>query len=93
MGKGSVTDFTGVSARRAPVDQVFKVQELYRSRYAGFTAKHVHEKFREVHRIARSYTSTKRALQAGGLVAKAKRRGAHRKGRERRPLPGMMLAA
>ena len=93
MGKGSVTDFTGVSARRAPVDQVFKVQELYRSRYAGFTAKHVHEKFREVHRIARSYTSTKRALQAGGLVAKAKRRGALRKGRERRPLPGMMLAA
>jgi transposase len=27
-----------VSPRRAPVDQVLKVQELYRSRYAGFTA-------------------------------------------------------
>jgi transposase len=80
-----------VSARRAPVDQVLKVQELYRHRYAGFTAKHFHEKLVEVHRIARSYTWTKRVLQAAGLVAKAKRRGAHRKRRERRPLPGMML--
>src|SRR6202521_3518294 len=80
-----------VSARRAPLDQVLKVQELYRSRYTGFTAKHFHEKVREVHRIARSYTWTKRVLQAAGLVAKAKRRGAHRKRRERRPLPGMML--
>ena len=80
-----------VSARRAPLDQVLKVQELYRSRYAGFTAKHFHEKLVEKHRIARSYTWTKRLLQAAGLVAKAKRRGAHRKRRERRPLPGMML--
>jgi hypothetical protein len=30
-------------------------------------------------------------LQAAGLVAKAKRRGAHRKKRTRRPLPGMLL--
>jgi transposase len=80
-----------VSARRAPVDQVLKVQELYRRRYAGFSAKHFHEKLVEAHRITRSYTWTKRLLQAAGLVAKAKRRGAHRKRRERRPLPGMML--
>jgi transposase len=80
-----------VSARRAPVDQVLKVQELYRSRYAGFSAKHFHEKLGEAHRISRSYTWTKRVLQAAGLVAKAKRRGAHRKRRARRPLPGMML--
>ncbi len=80
-----------VSARRAPVDQVLKVQELYRSRYLGFTAKHFHEKLTEVHKIARSYTWTKRVLQAADLVPKAKRRGAHRKRRERRPLPGMML--
>lgn len=80
-----------VSARRAPVDQVLKVQELYRSRYARFSVKHFHEKLVEVHRIARSYTWTKRVLQAEGLVVKAKRRGAHRQRRERRPLPGMML--
>jgi transposase InsO family protein len=34
---------------------------------------------------------TKASLQAAGLVAKARRRGAHRKKRERRPLPGMLL--
>lgn len=80
-----------VSARRAPVDQVLKVQELYRSRYSGFTAKHFHEKLQAVHGMARSYTWTKRVLQEAQLVGKAKRRGAHRKRRERRPLPGMML--
>ena len=80
-----------VSARRAPVDEVLTVQALYRERYGGFTAKHFHEKLREAHRIERSYTWTKRVLQQAQLVVKAKRRGAHRKRRERRPLPGMML--
>jgi transposase len=80
-----------VSARRAPVDEVVKVQELYRSRYSGFTAKHFHEKLAEVHKVVRSYTWTKRVLQTADLVPKAKRRGAHRKRRERRPLVGMML--
>ena len=37
------------------------------------------------------YTVTRLSLQAAGLVAKAKRRGAHRKKRVRRPLPGMLL--
>jgi transposase len=80
-----------LSPRRAPVDQVVRVQELYRRRYAGLTAKHFHEKLREEHRVERSYTWTKRVLQEAGLVPKAKRRGAHRKRRERRPLTGMML--
>ena len=80
-----------ISPRRAPVDQVMKVQDLYRHRYAGFTAKHFHEKLQEEHRVARSYTWTKQVLQQAGLVTKAKRRGAHRKRRERRPLTGMML--
>lgn len=80
-----------VSARRAPVDEVLKVHDLYRKRYGGFTAKHFHEKLREVHQLERSYTWTKHVLQEAGLVVKAKRRGAHRRRRERRPLPGMML--
>lgn len=80
-----------VSARRAPVDEVLTVQDLYRKRYGGFTAKHFHEKLCEAHAVERSYTWTKRVLQQAGLVIKAKRRGAHRKRRERRPLPGMML--
>ena len=37
------------------------------------------------------YTWTKLHLQWMGVVAKAPRRGAHRRKRERRPLPGMML--
>lgn len=80
-----------ISARRAPVDQVMRVEALYRERYLGFNVKHFHEKLAEVHRVGRSYTWTKRVLQQAGLVSKAKRRGAHRKRRERRPLLGMML--
>jgi len=38
-----------------------------------------------------SYTWVKQALQAAGLVNRKARRGVHRKRRERRPLPGMML--
>jgi transposase len=80
-----------VSPRRAPVDQVLRVQELYRTRYVGFTAKHFHEKLLEQHKLQRSYTWTKRVLQTSGLVGCAKRRGAHRKRRARRPMIGMML--
>jgi transposase len=56
-----------VSGRRVPVDQVFKVRELYRSRYSGFTVKHFHEKLQAVHKIAYSYTWTKRVLQEAGI--------------------------
>lgn len=80
-----------LSARRAPVDQVMRIETLYRERYLGFNVKHFHEKLTAVHRVERSYTWTKRVLQQAGLVDKAKRRGAHRKRRERRALVGMML--
>ncbi len=39
----------------------------------------------------RSYTWVKSTLQSQGLVPKAPKRGAHRKRRERSPIPGMML--
>jgi hypothetical protein len=38
-----------------------------------------------------SYTWVKQALQGAGLVARGRKRGAHRKRRARRPLPGMLL--
>ncbi len=38
-----------------------------------------------------SYTWVTQALQAAGLVKRKAKRGVHRKRRERRPLPGMML--
>jgi transposase len=79
------------SARRAPVDQVHAVLTLYRERYRGFSAKHFHDKLRQRHGFALGYTWTKLRLQAAGLVAKAERRGAHRKKRPRRPWRGMLL--
>ncbi len=80
-----------LSARRAPVDEVTEALGLFKTRYDGFTVKHFHEKLIEEHGGARSYTWTKNKLQEAGLVKKAKRRGAHRRKRERKPLPGMML--
>jgi hypothetical protein len=67
------------------------MHELYRERYADFTAKHFHEQLVRRHGYKLCYTVTRLSLQAAGLVAKAKRRGAHRKKRVRRPLPGMLL--
>jgi transposase len=79
------------SARRAPVDEVNRVLELYRSRYTGFTAKHFHDKLRRQHAVRFSYSWTKLRLQDAGLIKKAPRRSAHRKKRPRRPLAGMLL--
>ena len=74
-----------------PVDQVEPVLSLYRERYAGFTAQHFHDKLCQHHGFRLGYTWIKLRLQAAGLLAKAPRRGAHRKKRPRRPLRGMLL--
>ena len=79
-----------VSARRAPVDEVLRLVNQYRERYTGWTVKHFYSKYREQKR-SRSYNFVRLALQQAGVVAKAKRRGAHRRKRERKPLIGMML--
>ncbi len=79
-----------LSARRAPVDEVLKVVTLFETKYYDFTVKHFHEKL-PGHGINRSYTWAKKVLQRAGVVKKAPRRGAHRRKRARRPLPGMML--
>jgi transposase len=79
------------SCKRVPADRCEEVETLYRNRYQGFTAKHFHEHLVKDHRFNWGYTWTKAFLQSRGLLAKAPRRGAHRRKRERRPLPGMML--
>jgi transposase len=79
------------SGKRVPVDRAEEVEALYRVRYQGFTVKHFHEHLVKDHGFGWSYTWTKLHLQWAGLVAKAPRKGAHRRKRERRPLPGMML--
>jgi transposase len=79
------------SSRRTPVDQIDQVLTLYRERYGGFSARHFHDKLCQHHGFRLGYTWTKLRLQAAGLIAKAPRRGAHRKKRPRRPLRGMLL--
>jgi transposase len=80
-----------ISPRRAPARELERMQTLYRERYSDFTVKHFHEQLQRRHNYRLSYTVTRLSLQAAGLVAKAKRRSAHRKKRVRRPLPGMLL--
>jgi transposase len=80
-----------VSPRRAPAGELTRMQILYQERYRDFTAKHFHEQLVKRHDYKLGYTVTRLALQGAGLVPKAKRRGTHRKKRERRPLPGMLL--
>jgi len=81
-----------VSPRRAPLAELTRMQILYQERYRDFTVKHFHEQLVKRHNYKLSYTVTRLALQGAGLVRPQKRRGGtHRKKRERRPLPGMLL--
>ncbi len=73
------------------MDRIAWVLEEYRTRYWDFTAKHFHEHLVRRHGFEYGYTWTKTTLQRAGLVPHAPRRGAHRKRRPRRPLPGMLV--
>jgi len=79
------------SGRRVPVDTVLAMLELFDTRYRDFTAKHFHEKLVAEHGFTRSYNWLRVSLQAHGRTRPAPRRGAHRRKRARRALPGMML--
>jgi transposase len=79
------------SSRAVPRAEAEEVERPYRERYQGFTAKHFHEHLATSHAFAWSYSWTKGFLQSRGLLAKAPRRGAHRRKRPRRPMVGMML--
>lgn len=79
-----------VSHRRAPVDEVMRLVDSYRSRHEGWNAKHFHAWYRR-DGGTRSYTWVKNQLQEAGVMKRAPAQGKHRKRRERSPLPGMML--
>ncbi|MEK7273378.1 MAG: ISNCY family transposase, partial [Nitrospirota bacterium] len=79
------------SARAVPVDEALRLVTLDETRYTGWTVKHFHERWQAEHGGHRSYSWAKKMLQAAGQVVRAPRRGAHRKKRPRKPLPGMML--
>jgi transposase len=80
-----------VSYHRVPLETAEKVLSLYRDKYPDFNVRHFHEKLKETEGIALSYSWVKQALPGAGLVARRKKRGAHRRRRPRRPLPGMLL--
>jgi hypothetical protein len=67
------------------------VLRLYRETYFDLNMRHFHEKLREEHGIQLSYTWVQKALQGAGLVAKRGKRAKHRRRREPRPMPGMLL--
>lgn len=78
------------SHRRAPVDEVIAVEELYRSRYDGWNAKHFFSWYRR-QGGTRSYTWVKTRLQEAKLRPKGSKKGEHRKRRDRSALPGMII--
>ena len=79
------------SPKRVPMAVVERVLELYREKYFDLNLSHFHEKLAGEHQIALSYSWVKGVLQGAGLVGRGRKRGVHRKRRERRPLPGMLL--
>lgn len=79
------------SEKRVPVDEVAWMLAEYRTHHMGWNVKHFHEHLRGHHGFRWGYTWTKTQLHTAGLVERAKRRGAHRRKRPRKPCAGMML--
>ena len=79
------------SIHRIAMETAERVLSLYREKYSDCNVRHFHEKLTEEEGIVISYSWVKQALQGAGLVTKRRRRGTHRRRRERRPLPGMLL--
>ncbi len=79
------------SDKRVALATAEKVLRLFQERYYDLNIRHFHEKLREEHGIELSYTWVQKALQGAGLVAHRKKRGKHRRRRERRAMAGMLL--
>lgn len=79
-----------ISNRRAPVDEILALTDLYKRHHDGWNVKHFHAWYRR-DGGKRSYSWVKTHLQTAGLVAQGKKKGVHRKKRDRMPLPGMMI--
>jgi transposase len=79
------------SIHRVPMETAEKVLALYQEQYFDLNVRHFVEKLRDEHSLELSYTWVYQALVGAGLVRKRRKRGPHRRRRERRPLPGMLL--
>ncbi|MDD2735025.1 MAG: helix-turn-helix domain-containing protein [Desulfuromonadaceae bacterium] len=81
---------TQVSNRRAPVDEVIALVDLYSGRHQGWNAQHFHDWYSK-QGGGRSYTWVKNQLQQAKLIPKSKLKDVHRKRREASAYPGMMI--
>jgi transposase len=79
------------SPKRVPEAEQKRMIDLYRGVYRGWNVKHFHEHLVRDHNFRWGYTWVKTQLHTAGLVERAKKRGAHRRKRERKPCEGMML--
>jgi Homeodomain-like domain len=79
------------SHNAASVDEVMELVVLFETRYRDFSASHFYDKYRDEHSGVRSYNWVRQQLQGHGSIQKAKKRGQHRRRREREPMKGMML--
>jgi hypothetical protein len=79
------------SHRKASVDEVIKLQDLYSTRYQGWNVRHFHTWYQREHEGKRSYSWVKNELQGAKLVRKSKSRGPYRIKRLPSALPGMMI--
>jgi transposase len=79
------------SPKRVPSRDAQLMLELYGGAYRGWNVKHFHERLVGDHGFRWGYTWVKTQLHTAGLVERSKRRGAHRRKRERKPCEGMML--
>lgn len=79
------------SPKRAPLAEVTRILRLYREKYLGFNIRHFHQLAQREHGVTFSYSFVKAAIQGAGLVGKKKKRGRHRRRRERKACFGEML--
>jgi len=79
------------SPKRVPRAERERMLALYREVYGGWNVKHFHEHLVRDHNFSWGYTWVKTQLHTAGLVDRSKRRGTHRRKRERKPCEGMML--
>jgi transposase len=79
------------SPKRVPGCAAQLMLELYAGVYRGWNVKHFHEHLVREHGFRWGYTWVKTQLHTAGLAERSKRRGAHRRKRERKPFEGMML--
>lgn len=77
--------------RRVPAGETERILALYRDTYFDLNVSHFYEKVIAEHGVTLSYTWVKNLLQGAGLVRKSRDRKPHRKRRQRRPVPGMLL--